>query len=45
VGPLLLILLVALALFVLGFLVKLLWIAAAIVLVVWLVFFASRRRR
>jgi hypothetical protein len=39
---LLAVLLVALALFVIGFAVKLLWILAAVVLVVWLVGFVAR---
>jgi len=41
-GALLLVLLVAVALFVVGFFLKLLWILAAIVLVLWLVGFVAR---
>ena len=41
---LLAILALALVLFVLGFIVKLLWIAAAVLIALWLIGFATRRR-
>ena len=37
-----LVLVIALALFALGFVVKLLWVLAAIILVIWLVGFVAR---
>lgn len=41
-GPLLVVLLLALLLFGLGFAVKILWIVAVVVLVLWLVGFVAR---